>query len=131
MGDLPGPGGSGDRVTVTKAELVALREENARLRGLLGLDDRSTEAPTQAWTPTLFTVEQATPLGATVDQSSAPAVKVALFRALFAGREDIYAQRWDNERTGKGGWGPAVRGGWSNARRPRSTARSESRCALS
>lgn len=118
MGDLPGPDGSDDRVTVSKAELSALREENARLRGLLGLDDRTIEAPTPAWTPTLFTAGQATPPRATVDQGSPPAAKVALFRALFAGRQDVYAQRWDNERTGKGGWGPVVHGGWSNARRP-------------
>ena len=107
MGGVPGPDGGDERVTVTKAELLALREENAQLRGLLGLDDRTTKAPTQAWTPTLFTAGQATPPRATVDQSSPPAMKVALFRALFAGRDDVYAQRWDNERTGKGGWGPA------------------------
>ena len=43
---------------------------------------------------------------------------MALFRSLFAGRDDVYAQRWENQRTGKGGWGPAVAGGWGNARRP-------------
>lgn len=43
---------------------------------------------------------------------------MALFRSLFAGRDDVYALRWENERTGKGGWGPAVAGGWANARRP-------------
>jgi superfamily II DNA or RNA helicase len=118
MSDLPDPDRSNDRLFIVEAELLALREENARLRGLLGLDDRITTAPTQAWTPTLFTTGQVTPPQVTVDQSSPPAAKVALFRALFAGREDVYAQRWDNERTGKGGWGPAVRGGWSNARRP-------------
>ncbi len=30
----------------------------------------------------------------------------------------MYALRWENARTGKSGWGPAVRGGWSNSRRP-------------
>ena len=43
---------------------------------------------------------------------------MALFRSLFAGRDDVHALRWDNERTGKAGWGPAVRGGWANSRRP-------------
>ena len=92
MSDQPNPDGSNDQLTTVEAELVALREENARLRGLLGLDGRATEAPTQAWTPSLFaTGKAATRPRAAVDQSSPPAVKVALFRALFAGREDVYA----------------------------------------
>jgi hypothetical protein len=32
--------------------------------------------------------------------------------ALFAARTDVYATRFDNPRTGKGGWVPAVRGEW-------------------
>jgi hypothetical protein len=39
-------------------------------------------------------------------------VKVALFGALFAARTDVYAVRWENARSGKAGWLPAVRGGW-------------------
>ncbi len=41
-----------------------------------------------------------------------------MYRSLFAGREDVYALRWQNQRSGKGGWSPAVRGGWANAKRP-------------
>ena len=37
---------------------------------------------------------------------------MALFGALFAARTDVYAVRWENARTGKAGWLPAVRGGW-------------------
>ena len=37
---------------------------------------------------------------------------MALFGALFAARTDVYAIRWENARTGKAGWLPAVRGGW-------------------
>lgn len=44
--------------------------------------------------------------------------KVALFRALFAGHDDVHAMRWENLRTEKSGWGPAVVGGWPNARKP-------------
>lgn len=39
-------------------------------------------------------------------------MKVDFFAALFAARTDIYATRWENVRTGKAGWLPAVRGGW-------------------
>jgi hypothetical protein len=34
-----------------------------------------------------------------------------LWRAVAA-RTDVYATRYDNQRTGKSGWVPAVRGGW-------------------
>lgn len=53
-----------------------------------------------------------------MDRSSPSEEKIALFRELFAGREDVYALRWENQRTGKSGWGPAVVGGWANARKP-------------
>ena len=52
-----------------------------------------------------------------VDNGSIPRDKVDLFRALFVGRNDVYAVRWENERTGKSGWAPAVEGGWPAARR--------------
>ena len=47
-----------------------------------------------------------------VHHDSPNTAKVAFFRALFAARTDIYATRYENLRTGKKGWLPAVRGGW-------------------
>src|SRR5581483_9788557 len=101
------------------AEVAALRAENARLRGLLGLDARADDLAVAGWSPTLFAPQPSTAEPVPVlDRSSPRAAKVALFRSLFAGRDDVYALRWENTRTGKGGWGPAVQGGWANARRP-------------
>lgn len=40
------------------------------------------------------------------DRSSLEAAKVALYRALFAGREDVFAYRWANVATGEKGWAP-------------------------
>ena len=100
------------------AELEALRAENARLRSLLGLDARAGDLAEAGWSPTLFAPQPTADTKPVVDRSSPRAAKVALFRSLFAGREDVYALRWENRRTGKAGWGPAVRGGWANARRP-------------
>jgi hypothetical protein len=31
---------------------------------------------------------------------------------LFVARRDVYATRWENARTGRSGWAPAVAGGW-------------------
>ena len=33
--------------------------------------------------------------------------KIALFRSLFVGREDVFPKRWQNARTGKAGYAPA------------------------
>jgi len=49
---------------------------------------------------------------AMVDVSSSPGAKVDFFASMFAARRDVYAVRWENARTGRAGWMPAVRGGW-------------------
>jgi superfamily II DNA or RNA helicase len=90
-----------------------LEEENARLRGLLGLDDRSPDAHRFAWNPTLLS--RASEL-VKVDASSSDDMKVALLRMLFGARSDVFAVRWENKSTGRSGWSPAVRGGWSRSR---------------
>ena len=101
---------------VDMARRVAeLEAENRRLRQLLGFDGRTSVVPT--WEPTLFT-GQTEAAGHTVNRRSPPEEKVALFRALFRGRGDVYALRWENARTGRSGWSPAVKGGWVNARKP-------------
>lgn len=38
---------------------------------------------------------------------SPPASKIALFRSLFRGREDVYPRRFDNRKTGCSGYSPA------------------------
>jgi hypothetical protein len=98
---------AGDAVRAeVAAELLNLRAENARLLRLLELTRREAAPPGPAQAG-FFEA----PPGA-VHAGSPPEEKVALFGALFAARTDIYATRWDNERTGQKGWLPAVRGGW-------------------
>ena len=38
-----------------------------------------------------------------VRQQSPPETKIALFRSLFRGREDVYPRRFESLRTGKSG----------------------------
>jgi superfamily II DNA or RNA helicase len=92
------------------ADNTALRAELDRLRGLLGLDTRGSHGHQQTWEPTLF--NHAVP-AASIDRTSPAAEKLALFASLFGSRSDVYAQRWENPASGKSGWSPAVRGGWS------------------
>ncbi|MFJ1656700.1 TOTE conflict system archaeo-eukaryotic primase domain-containing protein [Streptomyces sp. NPDC088337] len=41
------------------------------------------------------------------DASSSAEAKIALFKTLFAGREDVYAKRWVSAKSGRTGWSPA------------------------
>ena len=43
---------------------------------------------------------------------SPPEAKVCLFRALFRGREDVYARRYMSAKTGKSGYAPACAVEW-------------------
>lgn len=47
-----------------------------------------------------------------VDIGSPPAAKIALFRSLFRGREDVFAKRFESGKTGKCGYTPACADEW-------------------
>jgi hypothetical protein len=93
------------------AELARLRAENARLLRLLKLTPQQAAPPG----PAQAAYFEAPP--GMVHDGSPPDAKVAFYAALFAARIDVYATRFDNLRTGKGGWVPAVRGGWRKGMR--------------
>ncbi|MEO9238625.1 MAG: DEAD/DEAH box helicase family protein [Jatrophihabitantaceae bacterium] len=113
---MPGENELGDdrrSVTVLDAELAAmraqvahLRSENARLLRLLELTPAQARPPG----PVQTGIFDAAP--GSVHVGSSPATKVAFFAALFGARTNVYAVRWENRRSGKAGWMPAVRGGW-------------------
>lgn len=94
-------------------EVARLREENLRLRTLLGLDQRPPGGHETAWSPSLLTEQAPLP---TVNAASSNDEKLALLWALFGTRSDVYALRWENTSSGKSGWSPATRGGWSRQR---------------
>lgn len=76
-------------------ELKKLRAENARLRALLTKHGIVVEEPTSSVASTLSLEE-----------------KVALFRGLFQGREDVFARRWFSPTTGKSGYQPVCAREW-------------------
>lgn len=49
---------------------------------------------------------------ARVTSTSPAAEKIALFKSLFRGREDVFPRRWENPKTGKSGYAPACRNEW-------------------
>jgi hypothetical protein len=89
-----------------QAEVERLHTENARLLRLLELSPREAGPPGLAQLG-IFAAEPGP-----VNAGSPPGEKVAFFAALFAARTDIYLMRWENARTAKAGWLPAVRGSW-------------------
>ena len=95
-------------------ENVRLREENARLRRLLSvhsipIPQFATEPPPP--TKHIETIRR-------FDKQERAKQRIALFRSLFRGREDVYARRW--ERDGKGsGYSPAAVKDWKAINRGR------------
>jgi superfamily II DNA or RNA helicase len=47
-----------------------------------------------------------------VDQTSSPQAKIALFRTLFRGRDDVYPRRFESRKTGRSGYAPACANEW-------------------
>lgn len=94
------------RVEALEAELARLLAENHRLLRLLEMSPEQARAP-EATQTGLF-LDRPGPVTA----SSSGRDKVRFFRSLFAARRDVYATRWENARTGRSGWVPAVAGGW-------------------
>ena len=79
-------------------ECSRLRAENTRLRALT---EQDKPKPAEA------ILSQAESSGG-LDQFSSPAEKIALFRSLFRGREDVYPVRWQNSE-GKAGYAPTCK----------------------
>ena len=106
------------------AELAALRalcsrlqDENARLRSLLeatsagqhSLKDIPGPAPAS-----VVPIPSDPKAGAVVTAVSPADAKLALFRELFSGRDDVYATRWEG-RGGRSGYAPACANEWNRA----------------
>ena len=86
--DLP----KSDKSLNEQDELRRLREENARLKELLTQHGIAWEEPTIPEPVPAPTESAPAPTHFTTD------VKIALFRRLFLGREDVYPQRWESAK---------------------------------
>jgi hypothetical protein len=108
-----------DDLAALRAQCERLRAENAELRSQLGLaqaqvepdelqpQPRSSEGPAQA-------SRSAIDSSGLVSSDSPVAAKLALFRALFSGREEVFAVRWQS-KTGRSGYAPACAHEWDRA----------------
>ena len=96
-------------------ENIRLREENARLRRLLSVHSIPIPQLAPENPPPPKIVETPPP----VDKEERARKRIALFRSLFRGREDLYARRWEND-DGRHGYAPAAVKDWKaiNKSRP-------------
>ena len=78
-----------------------LAEEIVRLRQKLG----STGEPDE-------NIENRTS-ETSVNKYSSSTEKIALFRSLFKGRDDVFARRWQSTTSGKSGYQPVCENEWA------------------
>ena len=97
------------------SECQRLRDENAQLRRRLQPPETT---PRPRPTPTPWLSNDRTSSSAPVTNASSPEAKIALFRNLFRGREDVYAIRWEG-KGGKTGYAPAGVREWDQSQTTR------------
>ena len=93
--------GDAEEAERIRNQLSRLAEERARLDARLAEIETGTETAHRSDPPTV-----------PVTGLSPAAAKIALFRSLFHGRDDVFAKRWENRRTGKSGYAPVCANEW-------------------
>ncbi len=84
-----------------------LREENEKLKEEIN-HLHSLLMPSSGQIPE---ITEPLPKGS-VNKYSSPEDKIALFRSLFKGREDVFARRWYSKTTDKSGYQPVCENEW-------------------
>lgn len=79
------------------SKIARLEEENSKLKNLLGVSENN---------PASAALEVSG-----INNHSKPEAKVALFRSLFKGREDVFAKRWTGKNN-KSGYSPVCVNDW-------------------
>lgn len=92
-----------EQIRLLLDECARLRDENQKLRAVL--DAHGLLPKPAATTPQPQPVDPGI-----ITKGSSPEEKLALFKSLFRGREDVYAARW--EKSGKSGYAPAAVMDW-------------------
>ena len=93
---------------ILKAQLRKALSECQRLR------DENTQLRLRTLSPESAPSSKSTQFSAPVTNGSPPEAKIALFRNLFHGRDDVYAVRWEG-KAGKSGYAPAGEREWEQS----------------
>ena len=89
-------------IAILKERLAALDRERLEIAKRLGSLEKARAEETK----------QQVPDPASVTMASSTSEKIALFRSLFRGREDVLPRRWENPKTGKTGYSPVCQNEW-------------------
>ena len=89
------------QIATLKGRLTVLDRERSEIAERLGVLEEAQAD-----------VKQPAPATAAVTMTAPTAAKIALFRSLFRGREDVLPRRWENSKTGKAGYAPMCRNEW-------------------
>lgn len=99
------------KFTEEEARLARIEKERAEvfarlqaLKGRLAVEDSAPSSPKPILSDSL-------PLQFKVPSTSAE--KVALFRSLFRGREDVFPRLWEKPKTGRKGYSPVCSNEWA------------------
>ena len=103
-GGGPAPFDEDDEITAVTARLAALDGER------IGLETRLVHFLARRAARMFAAPEPASAVSVTT--ASSPAEKIALFRSLFRGRDDVFPKRWSNSKSGKSGYAPACANEW-------------------
>ena len=103
-------------------EAERLKAENYRLRTLLSQYAETTDdaLPLRESEESHDVVPETKSKGTqlieppNVDHFSSSEKKIALYRSLFVGREDVFARRWVQRKTGKSGYQPVCKNEWTS-----------------
>ncbi len=96
------------RVSELAVECARLQRENEELRRCLGMQTAAVES-----IPAIAQDPMPSRLAGTLTNGSPAASKVSLFRALFRGRDDVFAVRWIG-KDGNAGYSPTAHKDWSS-----------------
>jgi len=104
-----------------EASLSTLQNEIAEIEQKLAIKKRKLEEAQAALekqtadtttTHELFSENTSQASLIEIGNHSPPEIKIALFRSLFKGRDDIYAKRFESRKSGKSGYQPACWNEW-------------------
>jgi hypothetical protein len=90
-------------ISALKDRLSSLNQERLEIADRLGVLEQAQIAET---------TRRPTQLTARVTAASPTTEKIALFRSLFRGREEVFPRRWENAQSGRAGYSPVCRNEW-------------------
>ena len=99
-------------ITSLKERIRELEQENKRLRFILDKIEPPAVRPASPETPVNTAISVDREQTEVFNKYRSPQEKIALFRALFRGREDVFARRWQSVKSGKSGYVPVCANEW-------------------